>query len=102
MKPEDLDTIRTSMLRRTPLNQDRIDKGLALVLAGKVTRLPSLGRTTVYLVEGTGRWPAPEYTVAAGSSASCDCPDRTRRGARCKHIVAAAAFEMALRRGLVR
>jgi len=65
---------------------ERLAKALTLAQNGDVV-LEDDGTATV---QGSG--PAP-YTV---SGALCDCPDATKRGAPCKHVLAVAIHQQAL------
>ena len=65
---------------------ERLAKALTLAQNGDVV-LEDDGTATVQ-----GSCPAP-YTV---SGALCDCPDATKRGAPCKHVLAVAIHQQAL------
>lgn len=69
-----------------PTQADRLARGAALVLAGKVAPR-SLDSWRV-----AGSQPGVEYTVTVTCGyPGCTCPDATkRRGQRCKHVWAAA------------
>ncbi|MPZ24451.1 MAG: hypothetical protein GEU28_13165 [Dehalococcoidia bacterium] len=61
----------------------REDRAQALIAAGAVALLPGTGTA---IVRGTGK---AEYIVSKGQDAViCTCPDFTKRGTYCKHILA--------------
>jgi hypothetical protein len=67
--------------QKYPSQKDRVARGLALALAGKVAPR-SLDSWRV-----VGSKAGVEYTVKITCGyPSCDCPDASRRETRCKHI----------------
>lgn len=68
-----------------PQGGSREKRGLALFLAGAVTR-----RGSAFTVAGLAR----NYTVSLDASGEprCDCPDYRKRRETCKHGFAAVAF----------
>ncbi len=72
--------------------RDRAVRGLALFEAGAVSELEHAG---LYLVRSSSR-PGTHHLVFCatrdGAPARCSCQDQTRRGGRCAHLFAVAAF----------